>query len=424
VKVLLIQSWLGGNEPLVYPIGLASLSAALKGHDVAVFDTNTSTRPFEELQEAVRKHAPDVIGISLRNIDSTNKRTVVFYYQFLSRTIDAIKSCSKAKIVIGGSGFSMFSREIMLDEPRIDFGVSREGERAFPLLLANLASPELAPSVYYRKDGELKYTGVGPQVDMNDVSLPDRSFFPVGRYAATPEAVGVETKRGCALGCVYCIYGYLNGKTLRLREPSSIVDDVERLVNDHALNRFTFVDSVFNIPQTHAEAVCRELIRRGIKATWSAWFNEKGLIREFIELARDAGCRNVILSPDGFSDSALKRLGKNISFNDIMASYELLKSINGFEVSYNFFKNPPGQTVRDFIALLQFSVKAKKEMGRRVHFEFNSMRIEPNTKLFDIAKAEGMIAETENLLYPKYYTNRKTWYVESAFNALMRLKGK
>ena len=424
MKVLLVQSYLGGNEPLVYPIGIACLAATLRDHEVSLFDMNTSTRPFDELGDVIASGKPDVVGISLRNIDSTNKRTVVFYYPYLKQTVDAIRSRSDAKIIVGGSGFSMFAREIMEDDQRIDLGISREGEHAFPLLLKNLDSPEKAPSVYYRRNGSLASTAPGQQVDLNAMPLPDRKALPLSAYLAVPEAVGIETKRGCALGCVYCIYGFLNGKKLRLRDPARIVDEIELLVNEHGLQRFTFVDSVFNIPQNHAEMICREIIRRGLKTTWSAWFNEKGLTREFLELAREAGCRNVILSPDGFSNATLKALGKNIAKEDILASYQVLKDIEGFEVSYNFFKNPPGQDLVTFLSLLRFTLTAKKELGKRVHFEFNSMRIEPNTKLYDIARSEGVIAAGDKLLLPKYYTNRKTRYIETAFNVMLSLKGK
>lgn len=424
MNVLLVQSYLGGNEPLVYPLGLACLAPALNGHAVTLFDTNTSPRPFQELKSIIADTKPDVIGISLRNIDSTNKRNVVFYYQYLRETVDVIKACSNARLVIGGSGFTMFARQILEDEPRIDYGIAREGEQVFPKLLEHLDDPEKVPSVYFRKNGALLFSGPGQQVDLNAAPLPDRTLLPLGAYAAVSEAVGIETKRGCALGCMYCIYGFLNGKLLRPRDPARIVDEIELLARDHGLQRFTFVDSVFNIPQRHAEGICNEIIKRGLKVTWSAWFNEKGLTRAFVELARDAGCRNVILSPDGYSDQALRALGKNIRARDIRDSYQVLKSLGGFEVSYNFFKNPPGQSLTAVLSLLWFAVKAKREMGRRVHFEFNAMRIEPNTKLYDLACAEGVITEGENLLYPKYYTQGKTAYIERAFNFMLKLRGK
>lgn len=424
MKVLLVQSYLGGGEPTVFPLGLACLNAQIANHDVRGFDTNTSKRPFEELKEIVEDFSPDAIGISLRNIDSTNKREVVFYYSFLKKAIDVIREASNARIIVGGSGFSMFANEIMEDEPRIDYGVFLEGERTVSALLDNISVPESVKGIFYRKDGNVLFSGAGGQVDLNSVGLPDRGLVPVGDYKDVPEAIGIETKRGCALKCVYCIYGFLNGKEYRLREPKRIVDDIEHLVNEKGIETFTFVDSVFNIPLRHAEDICEEIIKRDLKVKWSAWFSEKGLKKEFVELVKAAGCKKVILSPDGCSDRVLKALEKNITKKDILKSYEVLKSIDGYEVCYNFFKNPPCQSLAAFLSMLFFCVKAKMQMGRRVHFEFNSMRVEPHTKLYQIALKEGFVNKGDNLLYPKYYTNPGTRYIEKLFNAVLKLKGK
>lgn len=424
MKVLLVQSYLGGGEPPVFPLGLACLKAQIANHDVRGFDTNTSKRPFEELKEIVEDFSPDAIGISLRNIDSTNKREVVFYYSYLKKAIDVIKEVSNAKIMVGGSGFSMFAKEIMEEEPRIDYGVFLEGEKVFSTLLDNISSPEMVKGIFYRKDGKVVFSGSGVQVDLNSVGLPDRGFMPVANYKDIPEAIGIETKRGCALKCVYCIYGFLNGKEYRFREPKKIVDDIEHLLNKNGIDTFTFVDSVFNIPVKHAEEICNEIISRGLKVKWSAWFSEKGLKKEFIELAKAAGCKKVILSPDGYSDRVLKALEKNITKKDILKSYEVLKEMDGYEVCYNFFKNPPGQSLVAFLAMIFFCVKAKLHMGKRVHFEFNSMRVEPHTKLYQIALQEGFVSKGDNLLFPKYYTNPGTRYIEKLFNLVLKLKGK
>src|SRR3989338_9071561 len=202
MKLLLVQSYLGGNEPLAFPLGLACIAAQLNGHMLRGFDANTSTHPFDELKEIIKDFSPEVIGLSLRNIDSTNKREVVFYYSYLKKTIDAIKEVSDAKIMVGGSGFSMFAREIMEEEPRIDYCIFLEGEITVPALLDNISSHEGVKGIFYRKDGNTVFTGAGGQVDLNDVGLPDRGFIPVGNYKDVPEAIGIETKRGCALKCV------------------------------------------------------------------------------------------------------------------------------------------------------------------------------------------------------------------------------
>lgn len=423
MKILLVQSYLGGSEPPVFPLGLSCIRAALKGHTVKGYDTNVSKTPYEGLKEIIREFSPDVIGVSLRNIDSTNKREVVFYYDFFRNMLGIIKECTNVPIIVGGSGFSMFARKIMDEETRIDYGVFLEGEEILPLLLDNLENPERVKGVFYRKKGRVNFSGAGKQADLNAARPPDREMMGISAYKGIPEAIGVETKRGCALRCIYCIYGFLNGRKYRLRDPKVIVDDIEELTR-RGVDSFTFVDSVFNIPAKHSEEICREIIRRGLKVRWSAWFSENGLEEEFIKLSVKAGCKKIILSPDGFSDTSLKALEKNITKKDILGSYEMLKKHEGYEVCYNFFKNPPGTTLPGILSLAAFCVKAKREMGRRVHFEFNSMRVEPNTKLYEIAVRQGIVKQGEELLYPKYYTNPKTAYIEKAFNLALKLKGK
>ncbi|MBF0568644.1 MAG: radical SAM protein [Nitrospirae bacterium] len=386
-------------------------------------DLNVCHRPFDELRNTLVAFRPEIIGISIRNIDSTNKRHVVFYYNYIKDTLDVIKQVSEAVIVAGGSGFSMFAEEIMKDERRIDFGVFLEGEITFPLLIENISDPEKVASVYYRKNGKVLFTGTAASADVGVLKVPPRAEMNIGQYRKISGAIGVETKRGCALNCIYCVYGFLNGKTMRLRPPSVVVDEIEDLALNSGVMDFTFVDSMFNVPKRHAGQICEELIRRNIKGlSWSAWFCEKSMDKEFINLIKRAGCRTTILSPDGFSDTVLEGLGKNITKGDIIRTYELLRAAGGIEVSYNFFKNPPGQDVRTFIELMAFSLKAKSQMGNRVHFEFNSMRIEPHTALYKTALAEGVVAEGDDLLYPKYYTNPRTPYIETMFNALIILK--
>lgn len=426
MRILLVQAYLGGGEPPVYPLGLACLAAVLPDHAVRVFDPNVAADPLGDLARAVAEHAPEVVGLSLRNIDSTNKRRVNFYYARVRPMLDTILCHAPARpvLVIGGSGFSMFAAKIMADEPRWDLGVPLEGEAVFPLLLDRLDRPETVPGVYYRRDGQVRQTpGAAPPADLNALPPPDRARVPVAPYRNMPEAVGIETKRGCALHCVYCIYGFLNGRRLRLRDPARIVDEVEALAGQLDCPRFTFVDSVFNVPLDHAAAVCREIVRRGLQVEWSAWFHEKHMPPDFVGLARQAGCRKFILSPDGFSDHTLARLGKGYARRDVLRTYATLSRVPGIEICYNFFKNPPGQTLGNALDLLWFYARAKRQLRRRVHFEFSVLRVEPHTELHRVALEEKMVDPGDDLLYPRFYSQLRTRYIETFFNLMQRVKG-
>jgi radical SAM superfamily enzyme YgiQ (UPF0313 family) len=408
------------------PLGLAMLGAACKDHEVRVLDLNQHPAFLVELERGLLEFAPQVVGVSLRNIDSTNKRRVTFYYAHLEPTLATIRRAAPgAVIILGGAAFSMYAERVMNDQPEADLGLMLEGEASLPHLLANLDNLAATPGVYWRQGAELRFSGPPSAPGLASLAPPAWELLDVPLYSKLPFGVGVETKRGCALACAYCPYPFLSGRGYRLKSPSAVADEIQNLHQGHGVKEFTFVDSVFNLPRQHAQAVCEELLARKLGVKWSAWFNEQGLTRDFVLLAKEAGCNNFIFSPDGFSDRALAALGKNVTLADIKAAYELMRSLPGTKVSYNFFKNPPGQSLGAACALLKFMFQAKREMGGpRVSFELNSIRVEPHTRLREIALAQGQISASDDLLEPRYYKNPGTGHIEAAFNLLLRLKGK
>jgi len=115
MKILLVQAYLGTQEPPIFPLGLSYLATAVKGHNVKVFDPNVVENPPSEFTNILLRFRPEIVGISLRNIDSTNKRKVVFYYRFFKEMISLVEKHLNGhyRLVVGGPGFSMFANEIM-----------------------------------------------------------------------------------------------------------------------------------------------------------------------------------------------------------------------------------------------------------------------------------------------------------------------
>lgn len=423
MKVLLTQGYLHGTETPVYPLGLSCLGACLTKHEVCFYDPNIEPEALPGLIKCIREYQPGVIGFSLRNIDSTNKKNVVFYYDMFRDMVSSVCAVlpENCITVVGGSGFSMFAQEIFKDLQSVDFGVYREGETTFPQLLENLDKPEKVPGLFYRKDKQIRFTGPAGQTDPNLITLTKLNQLNPSSYRRYEDGVGVETKRGCNLNCIYCIYGFLNGKKLRLRPPKAVVDDVEQIMQS-GCSRFTFVDSAFNYPQSHAEKICSELLNRNLQIRWSAWFHEQSITKSFVELCIAAGCDKFIFSPDGFSDVTLRQLGKSFTKADVLRSFDIIRKFDDVDICFNFFKNPPGNTVGTFFSLLLFYFKAKLMVKNRVHFEFNSLRVEPHTRLHELALAEGVVDPEDTLLFPRPYTYKKTWYLDCIFDFLIDIK--
>ncbi|MDI6782720.1 MAG: cobalamin-dependent protein, partial [bacterium] len=414
MKILLVQAYTGRKEfGLIYPVGLAYLAAALTTdpyhHEVRIIDPNTESDPYGSLSETMQTFLPNVVGISQRNIDTTQIRDLYIYLKTLQPTLQLVRRLAPEAItVVGGSGFSLFPEKIMERIPEIEFGVYQEAEESFPELVAKLGTPEQSlprfvgvKGIYYRKNGTILFTGPRIPPDFDQVPPPRHDLTQIQKYFTSPVAIGVQSKRGCPLKCVYCSYPHLNGPLLRVRNPKSVVDEIELLTKQEQIPEYMFVDSVFNIPKPHAEAVCQELIARNLTAVkWTAFFDIKNMDAEFIQLAKKAGCSEFAFSPDALTDRALKALRKNFSEQEVRNTLVLFKKTPGVRVGYSFFVSTPGLTVGGYLKTLWYFLKENLLLvpRRKGGIGLSWIRIEPYTELERIAIAEKIITPETELL--------------------------
>ncbi len=430
MKILLLQSYLGRKEPAVFPLGLSYLASYLSGHEVSAIDPNVESEPFDAIRKKLSDFKPEVIAISLRNIDTTVYKDRFYYYKALSATLKIIKQIVPgAYIVIGGAAFSLYAKEIMNRNPEIDFGVYLEGEETFIELLKNPECPSCVKGVYYRSNGKVLFSGLRKPIDFDKALLPNRDIFGLNKYY-NPVGVGVQSKRGCSLDCAYCTYQFLTGKTIRSRVPSKVVDEIE-LINKDPETPILFADPVFNLPKQHAVEICQEIIRRKVKVKWSAYFSLQGMDEAFIELAQRAGCYLFLFSPDAYSDKSLKILRKEINKSQIKRAYNIVGKLKGARFDFSFFINPPGQDFLSFLGVIWLLLKTNFILPRRkyMHISVNMPRIEPHTELHKLSVKEGTLSSSvnllpfdENSLSMLFYHNPNMRLVEGVFSLLLKMK--
>ncbi len=416
MKVLLVQAYLGRNEAdgAIFPLGLCYIATALKGHEVEMFDPNISQNPYEEITEKIKIFQPRVVCISIRNVDTTQKRDIFYYFKTIRPTVQLVKSINpKIKILLGGAGFSMFAEKIMERVPEADFGVYLEGEGSVPELLDNLNSPENVKGIFFRNNDLLKFTGVRDMPDFTNFPIPRRDLIDIKKYFHPKNTnIGIQTKRGCALKCAYCNYQFLNGTVYRLRSSKAIVDEIEYLINNFHIRKFTFVDSTFNVPRKHAEGICNEIIKRDLDIQWSAWFDIKHFDVELAQLAYKAKCTNIGFSPDAVTDKTLSALEKGITEEDIKTSLNIIKKVKGIRAGYNFFITSPGQDFWGFLKTLILFFKIPLVLAGKGGCRLGWIRIEPYTKIYEIAIKEGLIDKNTELLPESEQQLSKLFYID------------
>ena len=401
-KVLLIQQYQGRKEHMgaVFPLGLAYLATALSDqYDVSVFDANLYDDPYPVIEERVSAFSPDIVGISLRNIDTLDRRDPFYYFKTIQPTIDIIKAQTPtAKIVVGGSGFSIFAEEVMERVKDIDFGVYLEGEETFPELIEKMDRPKEVKGLFFRDHQAVIFTGPRTLPDFVRLPIPKRDLFEMHLYKNHIGNIGIQTKRGCPLRCVHCSYPFLNGNKIRFRRPEHVVDEIEYLINEFGIHEFMFTDGIFNSPMKQAIAICEEIIRRRLKVKWTAWCDIGAFTEEFIDVAARAGCVRLPFSPDGATDASLAALGKGIKGSDIDRTLRLLRKYKHIRTSFGFFCFSPKQTFWGLVKTLWYYLKINVLLLGRGGVSLQWIRIEPHTLIYEIALKEGLITEKTPML--------------------------
>ena len=139
MKILLISANTERINMPVLPLGMAYIGAAVQkaGHDVKILNLMMVQDIRRLLSESISGFLPDVIGISVRNIDDQVMETPNFLLDKVKTAVNECRSLSNAPIVLGGAGYSIFP-ERALEYLKADMGIQGEGEKAFVMLLERL----------------------------------------------------------------------------------------------------------------------------------------------------------------------------------------------------------------------------------------------------------------------------------------------
>ncbi len=285
MRILLVQalSMDEASPERVYPIGIVCLAGlvAEAGHSVSILDMNMAADPFGSLKEGILDFQPELVGLSLRNIDPLGNRTSSLIPPF-TVAVRMVKALApKAWIVAGGTGFSLFPERIMRELPEIDRGLVGEAEGSFPALVSSLEKEPASKRPRTGLDPIPRIIPPSAGLDLSRYTPPARALLDPAPYLSVNSYVapiGIEAKRGCPYRCAYCVYPKLQGSRLRCRPPARVVDEMESLVKESSVSSFHFTDPVLNIPHGHLEEICREILRRKLNIRWSGFMREARLV--------------------------------------------------------------------------------------------------------------------------------------------------
>jgi len=386
------------------PIGPACIAAALReqGHKVEILDLCFEPKVEEAVIAHLKRFAPELVGISLRNTENNELFHCRSYLADTKSIVETFKKQSQAEIVIGGAAFALFPEELMryLELP---YGIAGDGERAFPLFVQYLQGEgdlNSIPGICY---WDTKRVAVNPAAKIRDFAalpFPAYDLLDLQRYLAEVPALPIEGRRGCDLACSFCPDG-ADEEGCRLRAPKLVVDEIEFMAKEHDIRRFFFTDGVFNFPPDHALAICRELRERKLDIRWGADINPVAVSKELVAAMKEAGCRNLALGIDTASEKMLRSYRKGFQKEDIIKAVKLLIEAEIPFACWVLFGGPGENldTAQETIDFLQ-------EVPQPVFFRAG-IRIFKGTELERQAREEGLLQENHDMLSPTFYLSKE-----------------
>ena len=391
----------------VVPNGLACVASALDaaGHQVRFLDLCFAKDAVESARRAAHSFRPDIVGVSVRNIDNSDSIALRHYTPEARDILRALrKAAPAAKVIAGGAAFGV-APEALFRDLEVDYAVAGDGERASVALVNALSSGdpiENLPGLVRDRNGTVVFTPPGEDADLDSLPRPAlHRWIDLARYQRHGATIPIQTKRGCVYKCVYCTYRNVEGWGYRTRLPELVADEIAELKNKAGVRHFDFVDSTFNSPPGHALQVCEAITRRKLDVQLDTTnFTPAAASSELLRAMKTAGFRSLGITAESASDPVLEKLEKGFNAAKVREVAERVEK-HGIKTLWIFLIGGPGETRQTLEETLAFA-KWRLERGDAVYLTVG-VRIYPGTTLHRIAIAEGVVPPTSTLLDPAFY---------------------
>jgi len=399
------------NPVPVMPLGACLVAEAVEkeGHSVRLLDLMFEPNPLAALKSRLDEWKPDLVGLSVRNLDNNDMQNPFAFHHELAPIVDVVRSRTQAPILLGGAAVGVLP-EALLRHTGASWVALGEGEVLFPELLTSLSngslSDEKTPNEVHGLgwlENDLFTTSPKPAPRRFDACLmPDfNRWINVPAYRSHLSTVPIQTKRGCPYRCVYCTYQALEGHSYRLCSAESVVDVVKGLASV-GLQDIEFVDNVFNSPYDHALAICEGIARTGLRLhLQSLELNPAFIDDTLLSAMENAGFCGIGITIESASDDVLKRLRKGFTMEDADRAAEVVRR-HKLPCIWIFMFGCPGETESTVLETLRFIDRVLRPQD--VAFFNTGVRIYPGTELESVARAEDQLkVSPEDMIDPVFY---------------------
>ncbi len=322
------------NFLLLEPLELEIVAGGVPDEDhVSICDLSLEKKPIKTFQAQLEEKKPHIIGLT----GYSNQAAMVRKLAQMAKSYDP-----SVITVVGGIHATIVPSDYSSDD--IDIVVRGEGGVAFreivkrfknsePLSFGDAALSPKAPDFHEKASQQPPKF---PQVD--DIPPPRRDLVQRSRYftiwtsaeqkkVATlfPRMASVRTSYGCKYTCSFCVVPYIMRSEYIQRSPEDVVDEIERLKEDHIY----FVDDETFINAKRMTEIANLLLERGIKKKYVSWARSDTIARhpEMFRLWEKAGLRIIFVGLEAMDNSRLDNYKKRTTIDTNLQAISILREL-------------------------------------------------------------------------------------------------
>ncbi|MFZ4522873.1 MAG: B12-binding domain-containing radical SAM protein [Bacteroidales bacterium] len=341
------------------PLGLLTIAAAVKDHDVTVFDTKGEYDLEPEtpmlatlIRGLLGKYRPDLVGVT----------AITSEFDFCIEICQTVKLVNPEILTVaGGLHATLCPRDFT--DPAFDVIIPGQCPHIFRMVVEvseEGGSLNSVPGILINTNGTLKKTSGKPapwdSANANYL-MPDRShlkrWIDTYKVGNSPfPSTYVYTSLGCPYKCTFCsIWTQFKGQYYQ-RNVESLITELKS-IDEYPVVRFadanTVVDEKFMLQlfKRMEEEGIQKTIVMDIRADVAAQRPD------IIERLARGGLKVVICGFESFRDEELKKYHKDSPAIDNQAAVRVFEQ-NGIMVRGNYVI-PPDYEARDFDALSEYS---------------------------------------------------------------------
>src|SRR5665647_3145985 len=372
-------------------LGLGYLAAVLEKNEyqVDVIDCQLLKLSLEDFRSEISKRQPNIVGVTSSTLT----------YQSALKLVKIVKEACPDCITIAGGPHVTFWDDKALEEcPELDIVVRREGEITMLEMVQKIEADKSYDDVLgttVRKEGKIVKNPDRPYIeDLDGLPFPARHLWPMERLREYEDILYLATSRGCVYWCEFCTTVRMHGRKYRMRSPKNVVDELEFLYKTYGVKKFTFCDDAFTVDQPRTEALCNEILQRGLKIEWNCGTRVDMLTQNLLAKMKTAGCVSVWFGVESGTQQVLDAMKKGISPELTMKAVSYVRKAGLMPVT-NVILGFPGETKESAWKTIKFVEKVAPDA---VGF-YNVATPFPGTPMYDLVKEKGWLRVTDFDMY-------------------------